>query len=109
MTAIFCSTSLRFVERFLAELETGLARLALRFADGGGGAARPAPGAGDTALQVDDFAPRVEQLGLRHDVLGGQRLEHLHALLGERQAAAQAADGRLRLRPFRGGAARPTR
>ena len=41
----------------------------------------------------------LSKLGLRDDILGGERLEHLStSLLGEAQAAAQAADRRLRLR-----------
>ena len=91
------------VERLLAELEVGLAGLGLRFAHRGHRPALLLARGGDPALEVDDLAARVEQVGLRNDVLGGQRLEHRDLLLGERQAALQAADRR---RGFGGFAAR---
>ena len=82
------------VERRLAEFEIGLRRLRLRFAHRGHRLALLLARGGDPALQVDDLAALVEKVGLRNDVLGRQRLEHRDLLLGEREAALQAADRR---------------
>ena len=51
-------------------------------------------------LQIDDFALRVGQLRLWHDILGGQRREPVHIVLRKRKAASQRADRRRGFRRF---------
>ena len=82
-----------FVERVLAEAEARFIGLAERLADRGVGAPALFARGGDPALEVDHFATRVEQFGLRNDILGGKRLEHRNLLLREAEAARQAVDG----------------
>ena len=94
LTAIFAVDLAALVERRLAELEIGLGGLRLRFAHRRHGLALLLARRGDPALQVDDLAALVQKVGLRNDVLRRQRLEHRDLLLGEREAALEAADRR---------------
>ncbi len=78
-------------------MQDALLLLGLGLADRGLGAAGRFLGSGQTAGEVADLALVVEQLGLRHDVLGGQRQVDVHLLLGQAKAGLQARGGRLGL------------
>ena len=51
---------------------------------------------GDPALKVDDFAALFQKVGLRNDILGGQRLHHLDLPLGDARGCPAGSDGRRR-------------
>ena len=82
------------VERLLLELKRRLGRLGLGLAHRGEGLALLLARGGDAALDVDDLTLLFEEVGLRNDVLGGERRHHLDLVLREAQRALQAADRR---------------
>jgi hypothetical protein len=50
----------------------------------------------DSALDVDDLALLVEEVGLRNDMFGGERRHHLDLVLSKGERALEAVDRRLR-------------